>query len=88
MMDDKVLLPRKLTAENGAKALLMGEFFENRECECPECFGTVGFSPDVRPCGTCDGSGRFVEQTPVSWTTIKSIYEMIVKNFENKEIAR
>jgi len=28
---DKVLMPRELTAENGAKALLIGEFYEEQE---------------------------------------------------------
>ncbi len=31
MADDKMLLPKKLTAENGAKYALIGEFFEGYE---------------------------------------------------------
>jgi len=30
-----VLMPKRLTAENGAKALLIGEFFEFIEIQCP-----------------------------------------------------
>jgi hypothetical protein len=35
-MMNKVIMPKELTAENGAKSLMIGEFFETREIENPE----------------------------------------------------
>ena len=61
-----VVMPRRLTAENGAKALLMGEFFEEFEVFEIDEFG--------------DEVSRF-EKVPVSWDTIKSIYEKIVSHY-------
>ncbi len=72
---DIVIMPKELTAENGAKALLIGEFFEEVETE----------NPDYCGCGECD----FCEENPdeeetylqkvyVSWTTIKEIYKKAV----------
>jgi hypothetical protein len=75
----KVLLPRKLTAENGAKGLLSGEFFEKRERECPECFDDV----DRVACDLCDGEGHIYDNTMISWTTIKAIYDKIVEHYGN-----
>lgn len=76
-----VLMPKRLTAENGAKALLAGEFFESvhipipRECDCNNC-------------GICDrandqeikGEDSEELRVPVSWTTIKAIYEKAVEH--------
>jgi len=76
---DYVLLPRKLTAENGAKSLLMGEFFEKRDRECPECFDDV----DRIYCDLCDGEGHIYDNTMISWTTIKAIYDKIVEHYGN-----
>lgn len=36
---DMVVMPSALTAENGAKALLMGEFFESVTVVCEDCDG-------------------------------------------------
>jgi hypothetical protein len=77
--NDKVLLPRKLTAENGAKKLLVGEFFENRAFECPECSDDV----DCVSCDLCDGSGQIYDHIMISWTTIKAIYDKIVEHYGN-----
>ena len=75
-MNDKILMPRELTAENGAKGLLIGEFYEETELSCPECEGD-----EVAECEICgDGSGQYIQKTPVSWTTIKEIYKMAVKH--------
>lgn len=49
--DGWVIVPKKLTAENGAKGVLSGEFSETTFISCPECFGDDD-------CETCDGSGR------------------------------
>ncbi|MED0220089.1 ead/Ea22-like family protein [Escherichia coli] len=65
--DGWVIVPKKLTAENGAKGVLSGEFSETTFISCPECFGDDD-------CETCDGSGRIGIKVPVSWTTIKTIW--------------
>ncbi|MET3815389.1 ead/Ea22-like family protein [Pantoea sp. UYEF8] len=69
-------MPLRLTAENGAKAALMGEFTEETSIPCTECFGDD-------ECENCDGSGRILVEVPVSWTTIKSIYAKAVEHFQN-----
>ena len=66
-------MPEKLTAENGAKALLMAEFEEDIERDC-ECGGGID------DCEVCGGTGQYVEQVPISWTNIKRIYEKAVAN--------
>lgn len=65
--DGWVIVPKKLTAENGAKGVLSGEFSETTFISCPECFGDDD-------CETCDGSGGIEIKVPVSWTTIKTIW--------------
>ncbi|HHL4796549.1 TPA: molecular chaperone DnaJ [Escherichia coli] len=65
--DGWVIVPKKLTAENGAKGVLSGEFSETTFISCPECFGDDD-------CEACDGSGRIEIKVPVSWTTIKTIW--------------
>ncbi|MDU2844909.1 hypothetical protein [Citrobacter sp.] len=73
--DGYVLVPKKLTAENGAKGVLSGEFSETKFINCPECFGDD-------ECETCDGSGRLEITVPVTWTTIKAIWAKGVEHFE------
>lgn len=46
-----VMVPMRLTAENGAKGALSGEFSETKFVNCSECFGDD-------ECETCDGSGE------------------------------
>ena len=72
--DGYVLVPKKLTAENGAKRVLSGEFSETKYINCPECFGHD-------ECETCDGSGRIEITVPVTWTTIKAIWAKGVEHF-------
>lgn len=72
--DRMALLPLALTAENGAKNALIGEFKEEKSISCPECFGD-------EDCETCDGSGRIHIEIPVSWTTIKAIWAKGVEHF-------
>ncbi|HFT8208091.1 TPA: DUF551 domain-containing protein [Citrobacter freundii] len=73
--DGYVMVPKKLTAENGAKGELSGEFSETKFINCPECFGED-------ECETCDGSGRLEITVPVTWTTIKAIWDKGVEHFE------
>ncbi|TKU63355.1 hypothetical protein [Citrobacter sp. wls711] len=68
------LVPKRLTAENGAKSVLSGEFSETKFINCPECFGDDD-------CETCDGSGRIEITVPVTWTTIKAIWAKGVEHF-------
>lgn len=72
--DGWVIVPKKLTAENGAKGVLSGEFSETTFISCPECFGDDD-------CDTCDGSGRIEIKLPVTWTTIKSIWDKGIAYF-------
>ena len=72
--DGYVMVPMRLTAENGAKGALSGEFSETKFVNCPECFGDD-------ECETCDGSGRIEITVPVSWTTIKEIWAKGVEHF-------
>jgi hypothetical protein len=78
--EEKILLPKKLTAENGMKTLLIGEFREsikvkNEEyCGCNDCNFCFDF-PD-----TPEYITRVVD---VEWDTIKKIYNKIVEHFIN-----
>lgn len=72
--DGYVMVPMRLTAENGAKGALSGEFSETKFVNCPECFGD-------EECETCDGSGKIEITVPVTWTTIKAIWAKGVEHF-------
>lgn len=74
---ETVEVPRELTAENGAKAALMGEFSITSIQPCPECSGD--------DCEDCLGKGFYDYQAPVDWTTIKAIYKAAIEHFEGKE---
>lgn len=74
VQDGYVMVPMRLTAENGAKGALSGEFSETKFVNCPECFGDD-------ECETCDGSGRIEITVPVTWTTIKEIWAKGVEHF-------
>ncbi|HHY3008835.1 TPA: hypothetical protein ACV5KB_000564 [Enterobacter ludwigii] len=74
IQDGWVLVPMKLTAENGAKGALLGEFSETKFINCPECFGDD-------ECDTCDGSGRIETKVQVSWTNIKAIWAKGIEHF-------
>jgi len=74
-------MPKSLTAENGAKALLMGEFFETIEvlnkayCGCGKCDHCYDFPEEPE---------MITQKVPVSWTTIKAIYAKIVSHFNDQ----
>lgn len=70
---NKILMPETLTAENGAKAALMGEFSESVMIDCPECYGD-----GLDQCEMCRGAGQLEQKVTVSWTTIKEIYKRAV----------
>lgn len=66
-------MPRALTAENGAKALLSGEFHETIELPNPE-HDPEDFEADEEP-------ETYLHKVPVSWTNIKAIYAKVVEHF-------
>jgi hypothetical protein len=73
-----IIMPIALTAENGAKASFIGEFHETISTHCVECI-SYGESHDGDPiCEYCNGEGAIQQQVPVSWTTIKAIYDKAV----------
>ena len=77
-MSDMVLMPKELTAENGAKALLIGEFHVERQVPNPD------YDSDLDDDGEgVDSDGEpeeFTEQIPIPWDTIKQIYAMAVQH--------
>lgn len=76
-MTDKILMPKELTAENGAKYLLSGEFRESIILQCEDCNGTgEDEHSNDQTCESCSGSGDYNQAVTVSWTTIKKIYKM------------
>jgi len=69
-------MPRELTAENGAKGLLSGEFYVTTDVPCPACL----HEDSPANCSCCEGVGDISQRTYVDWTTIKEIYAMAVKH--------
>lgn len=69
-----VLLPSRLTAENGAKALLSGEFYEEIKVH------NTDFDPDCNE-ETSDEPAFVTEKVYVKWDTIKKIYAAAVAHF-------
>lgn len=69
---ETVIMPKELTAENGAKALLMGEFAVKLPEYCHMCGGSG------EGCEVCGGSGQIMSIINVPWVTIKKIYAKAV----------
>lgn len=74
--DGYCLMPRRLTAENGAKALLLGEFKLEVTHECPEC---LELDEPAEGCEICDGQGEYAQRHTIPWDQIKFIYSEAVK---------
>lgn len=70
------VMPRRLTAENGAKALLLGEFKLEVTQECPEC---RELDEPIEGCEICDGEGEYGQSHMIPWNKIKFIYSEAVK---------
>lgn len=70
-----VVMPESLTAENGAKAILMGEFSVPFPVTCYACHGDDG-----EYCEECGNSGEVRLNINVPWTVIKDIYHKAVKH--------
>lgn len=76
--EDYILMPKALTAENGAKALLVGEFKTEIHVICHDCCGSD------EHCETCHGEGELTQCMSIDWTTIKAIYSKCVEHLERK----
>lgn len=76
-MNETVIMPKTLTAENGAKKLLIGEFKESITVPCYSCTG-------YEACAVCRGAEEYTISVPVKWTTIKAIYAKAVEHFQCK----
>ena len=74
--DGYCIMPRQLTAENGAKALLLGEFKLLVTEECPEC---CELEEPAEGCSICDGEGEYGQKHTIPWDKIKFIYSKAVE---------
>ena len=74
MKTKTVMMPRELTAENGAKAAMLNEFRIDVPMEC-RCL-----SDDDSDCEICGGSGQYMQPINVPWVMIKQIYAAAVKH--------
>lgn len=72
---DYVMMPKRLTAENGAKAAMIGEFYEEITVRCPDCDG----GNDDLFCASCNDEGTVQQPVQVQWDTIKQIYTRAVE---------
>jgi hypothetical protein len=71
-MSEVVLMPKELTAENGAKALLIGEFHVETQVPNPD-YDEFLDDEDEEP-------QFFTAQIAVPWDTIKKIYAKAVEH--------
>lgn len=78
-MNKTILMPSELTAENGAKYLMIGEFKESILVNCYECGGDFEAAEE---CEECSGAGEYLIDVPISWDTIKSIYQKAADNLK------
>lgn len=69
------IMPESLTAENGAKGALSGEFFTETDITCEECGGDCD---EDDPCKHCNNLGVQTVRAAIGWSTIKDIYKMAV----------
>ncbi|EJV4645637.1 hypothetical protein ACKU0O_021040 [Enterobacter hormaechei] len=69
--DGYCIMPLKLTADNGAKGALCGEFHVQYRIVCQSCVG--------EGCEDCNHIGGWDAEIPVSWDTIKRIHEAAVE---------
>jgi len=85
MSEELVIMPKSLTAENGAKHLLIGEFSETVIMQCEYCDDGLTYSEGVgTACEDCDGAGDYALKVTIEWSTIKDIYAKCVDKLEQK----
>ena len=82
MKEPTVMMPRALTAANGAKALMMVEFSESISVVCEYC---IADDDDQLECELCLGMGEHEQKVQISWDTIKDIYAKAVDHFSPTE---
>lgn len=82
--DGYCMMPRQLTADNGAKAQLLGEFKLTVTRECPEC---LELEEPLEGCEICDGEGEYGQRHTIPWDQIKFIYSEAVKGLALKPQA-
>jgi hypothetical protein len=70
------IMPKSLTAENGAKALLLWDFKVEVTQDCLEC---SELDEPNEQCDICHGVGEYTNRHPISWDQIKSIYSKAVE---------
>ena len=70
------IMPRRLTAENGAKALLLGEFTLKVTMDCSEC---CELEEPSEGCEICDGEVEYSQKHTIPWDQIKFIYSKAVE---------
>jgi hypothetical protein len=85
-LEGYLLMPERLTAENGAKGALSCEFHETIDIECPECNGD-GKDAHGEDCPECDGTGKAEQRITVEWDTIKRIYAKAVEICGHSQFA-
>lgn len=76
-LEGRILMPLELTAENGGKGLMLGEFKESLELQC-HCAHDNEYDDG---CETCGGDGTYLQEVTISWPVIKEIYAKAVKHF-------
>lgn len=69
--DGCCIMPIKLTADNGAKGALSGEFHVTHRIICQSCGG--------EGCEDCNEDGGWDAKIPIGWDTIKRIHEAAVE---------
>lgn len=79
LLDGFALMPLALTAENGAKAAMLGEFSFTMEVTCSAC--SCPCDGQAEDCEVCDGDGTYNQKITVPWETIKDIYAAAVALF-------
>ena len=67
------LFKNGLTAENGAKSAMIGEFYELNNFDCPVC--DSGTNIEHIFCENCNSTGECRQKINVSWSTIKDIWK-------------
>lgn len=76
------LMPTRLTAENGAKGLLSGEFHLESVHICHECDGDDETDPE---CDVCGGEGEYTNRHQITWDDLKDIYNKAVSGLSIKQ---